>query len=604
MTKRKEGNDNPAWYVEINDQNATLSNFRNEKVADLIKTIKTDSQTQGEILSSFYNIVDVNGHTRKTLENVKKVVDGGAKYTLDPLARDVMAIGILKKENELKEKRVKDVIFRRKKVSGKVVESYNDVEIVQTPDEVCLRYNVQMPDLNAGDWKKIKKLKDIVIKKSKFDPTADEKDMEKKKNEFEVEIKDIIDNSGVQVHENKLDIYTDILLNSMMGYGFLEPLLKDDQLEEIMVLGEKENVMVYHRKHGMCSTNIVFQEDQEIVNIIDRMARNVGRKIDLLNPLLDARLQDGSRVNATIRPITPSGATLTIRKFRLDPMTVIDLINNRTFSLFFAAWLWTITDGLGVEAANVIVSGGTSSGKTTTLNTIASFIPERERVITIEDTLELQLRPHKHWIKMETREANIERVGEVNMNDCLINALRMRPDRIVIGEVRGGEAKTLFTAMNTGHDGCMGTIHANDARETITRLTNPPMNVPLIMLPALDIIIMQNRFKHPTKGNIRRITEVAEVAGMEGKTILTNKTFSYNIKKDELVETGVPSRLMQDMAERLGIKGEAMNMEIEKRSLVLQWLVDNKKRSLDDVKTAVLNYNRGPDEFLSKITSR
>jgi flagellar protein FlaI len=586
MTKGKNGKSTQTGYVDFTNQYATPSSIRDEKVRGLIETIKKDSRIQGEIFSSINNIVDV---------------DGGSKYNLDPLARDAMAMGILKKESELKEKRVNEVIFRRKKVSGKLVESYNDVEIVQTPDEVCLRYNVKMPDLKARDWKNIRKLKENIIERSKFDPTT-VKDIEKKKKEFTEEIRDIISESDVQVHEKKLETYTEILSKSMMGYGFLEPLLEDDQLEEIMVLGEKENVMVYHRKHGMCSTNVVFQEDQEIVNLIDRMAREVGRKIDLLNPLLDARLQDGSRVNATIRPITPSGATLTIRKFRLDPMTVIDLINNRTFSLFFAAWLWTITDGLGVEAANVIVSGGTSSGKTTTLNTIASFIPERERVITIEDTLELQLRPHKHWIKMETREANVERVGEVNMNDCLINALRMRPDRIVIGEVRGDEAKTLFTAMNTGHDGCMGTIHANDARETITRLTNSPMDVPKIMLPALDIIIMQNRFKHPTKGNIRRITEVAEVAGMEGETVLTNKTFIYNIKKDELVETGVPSRLIQDLAERLGIKGEAMNMEIEKRSWVLQWLVDNKKRSLEDVKTAVMNFNRGPDEFLSKIT--
>jgi flagellar protein FlaI len=586
MTKGKSGKSTQTGYVDFTNQYATPSSIRDEKVRGLIETIKKDSRIQGEIFSSINNIVDV---------------DGGSKYNLDPLARDAMAMGILKKESELKEKRVNEVIFRRKKVSGKLVESYNDVEIVQTPDEVCLRYNVKMPDLKARDWKNIRKLKENIIERSKFDPTT-VKDIEKKKKEFTEEIRDIISESDVQVHEKKLETYTEILSKSMMGYGFLEPLLEDDQLEEIMVLGEKENVMVYHRKHGMCSTNVVFQEDQEIVNLIDRMAREVGSNIDLLNPLLDARLQDGSRVNATIRPITPSGATLTIRKFRLDPMTVIDLINNRTFSLFFAAWLWTITDGLGVEAANVIVSGGTSSGKTTTLNTIASFIPERERVITIEDTLELQLRPHKHWIKMETREANVERVGEVNMNDCLINALRMRPDRIVIGEVRGDEAKTLFTAMNTGHDGCMGTIHANDARETITRLTNSPMDVPKIMLPALDIIIMQNRFKHPTKGNIRRITEVAEVAGMEGETVLTNKTFIYNIKKDELVETGVPSRLIQDLAERLGIKGEAMNMEIEKRSWVLQWLVDNKKRSLEDVKTAVMNFNRGPDEFLSKIT--
>jgi flagellar protein FlaI len=281
---------------------------------------------------------------------------------------------------------------------------------------------------------------------------------------------------------------------------------------------------------------------------------------------------------------------------------VIDLINNRTLTTHFAAWLWTAIDGLGIKASSAIVSGGTSSGKTTTLNSLATFIPERERVITIEDTMELQLNPHKHWVQMETRNPNVEGVGKVDMNDCLINALRMRPDRILIGEVRGSEAKTLFTAMNTGHDGCMGTIHANDAKETITRLTNSPMDVPNIMVPALDLIIMQNRFKHPKKGHIRRVTEVAELAGMEGEKVLINKTFKYNIRMDELVDTGTPSRLMQDISERAGITGEEMNMEIENRKAVLQWLIDNKKRSLMDVKMAIMKFNREPENALQQIS--
>ncbi|RMF89286.1 MAG: CpaF family protein, partial [Methanobacteriota archaeon] len=203
---------------------------------------------------------------------------------------------------------------------------------------------------------------------------------------------------------------------------------------------------------------------------------------------------------------------------------------------------------------------------------------------------------------METRPPNTEGVGKVDMNDCVINTLRMRPDRIIVGEVRGPEAKTMFVAMNTGHDGCMGTVHANDAKETVTRLTNPPMEVPLIMIPALDIIIMQNRFKHPTKGNIRRITEVAEIAGMEEDQVLMNRPFKYNSKTDQLEDTGTPSRLMQDLAERAGITGEEMNMEIAKRAMVIKWLVDNKKRSLDEVKSAIMEFNRDQDGFLSKIT--
>jgi flagellar protein FlaI len=604
MSTENQETDNPEKYVELTNQYASLSSIRNEKIKDLIEIISgstKDALTQGEILSSIYNIVEVDSHIKNTLSTVNKAVSRKPKYTLDPLIKDAMAVGILKKESELKKKKVKKAAFKVKKGSGNVVESYGDVEIIRVPTEICLRYNVKMPNLKAEDWKKIKRLKNTVIKESQFDPST-ELDMNKRKKIFANEVKQIIDGGDISVEKHKIDTFIEILTRSMIGYSWLDLLLADEQLEEIMVLGEEKNVQVYHRRHGMCSTNITFEDDEEVINIIARMAREIGRKIDVLNPLLDARLRDGSRVNATIRPITPGGATLTIRKFKLDPLTIVDLINYKTFSAEFAAWLWIAIDGVGVTAASAIVSGGTGSGKTTTLNALATFIPERERVITIEDTMELQLYPHKHWIQMETRMPNVEGVGEVDMNGCLINTLRMRPDRIIVGEVRGPEAKTLFTAMNTGHDGCMGTLHANDAKETITRLTNPPMNVPMIMVPALDIIIMQNRFKHPTKGYVRRITEVAELAGMEGEKVLINWTFKYNVRKDELVETGTPSRLMQDIAEKAGITGTQMNEEIDKKKRVLQWLVDNKKRDLHEVKTIIMNFNRDPEGFLSKIT--
>lgn len=528
-------------------------------------------------------------------------IAGESKYTMDPLARDAMGVGAGRAKEPRPEAKEAEAPLKKPTGPVQVIDSYDGVEIVRTAEEIIPIYNVLMPELKKEDWKKIRKFKDIILKESTFDP-ASIPDPEERKKEFMEEARKIVHAADPSISKDKLSVYTDMLAKSMIGYGLLDPLLADDQLEEVMVIGEKQRVYVAHRKHGMCATNIVFEDDEEVVNIIDRMAREVGRKIDTLNPLLDARLKDGSRVNATIRPITPGGATLTIRKFRADPLTVIDLINYSTFSVDFAAWLWVAIDGLGVKPANAIVAGGTGSGKTTTLNSLATFIPERDRVITIEDTMELQLRPHKHWIQMETRPPNTEGVGKVDMNDCVINTLRMRPDRIIVGEVRGPEAKTMFVAMNTGHDGCMGTVHANDAKETVTRLTNPPMEVPLIMIPALDIIIMQNRFKHPTKGNIRRITEVAEIAGMEEDQVLMNRTFRYNSKTDQLEDTGTPSRLMQDLAERAGITGEEMNMEIAKRAMVIKWLVDNKKRSLDEVKSAIMEFNRDQDGFLSKIT--
>jgi flagellar protein FlaI len=254
-------------------------------------------------------------------------------------------------------------------------------------------------------------------------------------------------------------------MREMIGYGILDTLLKDDKLEEIMVIGPDRPVFIFHRDYEMMTTNIVFGNDAEIYAIIDRIAREVGRRVDIQNPLLDARLPDGSRVNATIRPVSLEGSTLTIRKFREEPFTVVDLISKSTVSVELAAYLWMAVDGLGAKPANILVSGGTGSGKTTTLNVLASFVPASERIITIEDTAELKL-PVEHWIRFETRPPSIEGTGEITMDTLVKNSLRMRPDRIIVGEVRHAEAFTLLTAINTGHDGCMGTVHANSASET------------------------------------------------------------------------------------------------------------------------------------------
>ncbi|KAF5075634.1 Type II/IV secretion system protein [anaerobic digester metagenome] len=385
----------------------------------------------------------------------------------------------------------------------------------------------------------------------------------------------------------------------MLGYGKLDPMIKDDDLEEIMVIGTGKNVFVYHRKLGMMITNVIFDDDAEVKGIIDVIARQVNRRIDQQTPILDARLQDGSRVNATIPPVSADGSTLTIRKFRKDPLTVIDLINFKTMSSHLAGFLWVCTDGLGVKPCNAIIAGGTGSGKTTTLNTVAAFVPPRERIITIEDTLEIQI-PHNHVLRMETRPPNIEGKGELTMDVLVKNSLRQRPDRVIVGEVRGGEAVTLFTALNTGHSG-MGTLHSNTARETITRLVNPPMNVPNIMIPALDFIIMQNRMYRPEGGSIRRITEVAEVVGMEEGNVQLNRVFEWNNVADKVEYVGIASQTLRDIAELRGIGITEIEEEIEKRRLVLEYMADNDIRSIDEVGSFINNYYKDSEEVLDII---
>ena len=396
-----------------------------------------------------------------------------------------------------------------------------------------------------------------------------------------------------------LDQLSHKLLRDLVGYGKIDPLIQDDSLEEIMIIGINKPVFVYHRKYGMMKTNIKFSDEQELRDLIDSIARQINRRIDQESPILDGRLLDGSRINATIPPASADGPSLTIRKFKKDPLTIIDLINSKTISIELAAFFWLCFDGLGVKSANAIISGGTSSGKTTTLNALSAFINPKERIITIEDTLELQI-PHEHVIRMETRPANVENKGELTMNDLVKNSLRQRPDRIIVGEVRAEEAITLFTALNTGHSG-FGTLHSNDARETITRLTNKPMSVPEIMIQAIDFIIMQNRIYTPSGVSYRRISEVAEVVGMEEGVIQLNKIFQWNPEKYMIENVSVSSKTLFQIANLSGKSINELHREIENRQLVLEHMVSHNIRSVEYVNAVLELYYKNPKKVLDRI---
>ena len=389
------------------------------------------------------------------------------------------------------------------------------------------------------------------------------------------------------------------LLQDIVGYGQIDPLIHDDELEEIMIIGINKPIFVYHRKYGMMKTDISYKSSEELLELIDQMARQINRRIDQESPILDGRLPDGSRINATIPPVSADGPSLTIRKFKTDPLTIIDLINFKTISVELAAFFWLCFDGLGVKSANAIISGGTSSGKTTTLNALTALINPKERIITIEDTLELQI-PHEHVIRMETRPSNTENRGELTMNDLVKNSLRQRPDRIIVGEVRADEAITLFTALNTGHSG-FGTLHSNDARETITRLTNEPMSVPEIMITAIDFIIMQNRIYRSDGVSLRRISEVAEVVGIEEGTVQLNKIFEWNPETDRIENISVSSNTLSEIAKLSGNSLNDLYKEIGNRQLVLEHMVNQNIRSVDGVKAVLELYYKDPQKVLNQI---
>jgi pilus assembly protein CpaF len=311
----------------------------------------------------------------------------------------------------------------------------------------------------------------------------------------------------------------------ILGYGPIEPLLKDPTINEVMVNGPRQ---VYVERQGKLElTDIAFQDDDHVMRVIDRIVSPLGRRIDESSPTVDARLPDGSRVNAIIPPIALNGPTLTIRKFSKDPFTVEDLVRFGTFTVEMATFLKAC-----VEARlNIIVSGGTGSGKTTMLNVLSSFIPDDERIITIENAAELQLR-QEHVVRLESRPSNIEGKGEITIRDLVINSLRMRPERIVVGECRGGEALDMLQAMNTGHDGSMTTAHANSPRDSLSRLETmclmAGMDLPVRAIreqiaSAVDLIVQQERLKDGS----RKITFVTEVQGMEGDVIVMQDIFSF-----------------------------------------------------------------------------
>ncbi|MBU2476839.1 Flp pilus assembly complex ATPase component TadA, partial [Candidatus Micrarchaeota archaeon] len=333
--------------------------------------------------------------------------------------------GSEKNKEEAKEEPVaSSVELELDAMDKKEIDSYGEVKVYRVPEKVLLYYVVPVSKPTLGERTVINTIKEAATRLISIAPYKI-RDPEQRRTVYKQRIKEILQASNeLNIPERRFDFYAESVVREMVGYGLIDPLIRDDQLEEIMVIGPRKPVYVFHRRHEMMVTNIEFFSDSEIIDLINRIAREVGRRVDISSPLLDARLADGSRVNATIPPASPSGASLTIRKFRADPYSIIDLIQYGTFDVKSAAFAWLCVDGLGVKPANILITGGTGSGKTTTLNVLASFIPERERIVTIEDTAELSL-PLKHIIRMEARPPGLEGTGEITLDVLTKNSLRM-----------------------------------------------------------------------------------------------------------------------------------------------------------------------------------
>ncbi|MBI4797731.1 MAG: CpaF family protein [Desulfarculus sp.] len=351
--------------------------------------------------------------------------------------------------------------------------------------------------------------------------------------ELETAIRLVLEEEPDPLSAAERDILVREIKNEVLGLGPLEPLLADPTINDILVNGPHK---VYVERRGRLEkVSVRFRDDQHLLKIIDKIATSVGRRIDESSPMVDARLADGSRVNAVIPPLALDGPSLSIRKFAVDPLKVDDLIRIGTITPATAKLMEAIVK----SRQNVSISGGTGTGKTTFLNVMSSFIPAYERIVTIEDSAELQLQ-QDHIVRLETRPPNIEGHGEITLRDLVRNALRMRPDRIVVGEVRGGEALDMMQAMNTGHDGSLTTVHANSPRDALSRLETmmsmagleiPDKAIRQQVASAVHIVIQLARLSDGS----RRLISLSEITGLEGETVSMQEIFRYT-------QTGVDDR--------------------------------------------------------------
>jgi flagellar protein FlaI len=574
-------------------------------LAELIKKVKAEKKQEEqqkkpaaslgeELEKSFRAGEDETAPGEETMEALEEIAgketaaeEAGAS-AIAAEAKGSEAIGAVVAEREATEEAPEKSDVEKeieRAAQKKEITSYGDVKIYQIPGKPLLYYYVPVARPKKAEKTIISTIKEAATRLITISPYRI-REPEQRKAVYKQKILEILRNSPeLHIPERRFEFYAECVVREMVGYGIIDPLVTDDNLEEIMIIGPRKPVYLFHREYEMMTSNIEFYSDQEVIDLINRIARQVGRRVDISSPLLDARLPDGSRVNATIAPASVEGATLTIRKFRKDPYSMIDLISLGTISAEVAGFLWLCVEGMGAKPANILIAGGTSSGKTTTLNCLASFIPERERIITIEDTAELNL-PLKHWIRLEARPPGLEGKGELTLDILTKNSLRMRPDRIIVGEVRHDEAFTLFTALNTGHDGCMGTVHANSPQETIVRVTNPPMSVPEVMLSGLDIIMVEHKIHDKRRGTIRRVTNISEVSGVLLRSPQTQTIFERNPITDVLEKTTAPIKYLKILQDFTGLSRNKIEEEWRERTIFLQQLSARGIRGIAETKKA------------------
>ncbi|MFB6190819.1 MAG: type II/IV secretion system ATPase subunit [Candidatus Nanohaloarchaea archaeon] len=468
------------------------------------------------------------------------------------------------------------------------------VKILDEEEEYVLTYQVQRPEIRTATEAVLSDLKEQVVRE--VDLSTEEfvnaKELENVKQKFRDQAMAQLEEELPATEERVKQILIGNLIHEMLGLGDIELLLNDQHLEEIVINSSQEPAWVYHKELGWMKTDIEFDDEDQIYNYASEIGRRVGKNISSLHPLLDAHLPSGDRTNATLYPISTQGNTITIRKFARDPWTITDFIQNGTITREVAAFLWLCLQ----YELNVIVSGGTGAGKTSLLNVLMPFIPPNQRVLSIEDTREVSLPNFLHWVPLTTREPNPEGKGGVSMLDLLVNALRMRPDRILVGEIRKKQqAEVLFEAMHTGHS-VYSTLHADTAEQTVRRLVNPPIDVPKTMVDAVDVNVVMFRDR---RRNFRRVMEVAEISENEEDEVHANVIYEWQSKEDEVEKKQESQQIYSTLNLHTGMSREEIDKNLEEKKTVLEWMEDKEINEVDTVGKVIAEYYSDPEEIVT-----
>ncbi len=485
-----------------------------------------------------------------------------------------------------------EIVHERKKTSVfrevyPIHEPYVYAAVVTEPNSQRIMYELIEPTLLKEEEKQLKEIKDILVEE--IDVNLKEIGTRKKAEEYlKKKIREIIKDYRLKIEEEAVDKLMYFMIRDFLGYGKIDPLMKDPLIEDISADGVQIPIYVWHRDYESLPTNIIFKDSEELNSFIVRLAYMARKNISLATPILDASLPDGSRIQLTYgKEVTRRGSTFTIRRFRADPLTITDLISLGTLSPEMAAYFWYAIE----NRASILVAGGVASGKTTILNCFSMFIKPGLKLVSVEDTAELNL-PHENWIPSVARtgfgDAG-DKAGAITLFDLLKAAVRQRPDYLLVGEVRGEEAYTLFQAMATGHLG-MGTIHGESASSVIHRLSSEPMNIPKPLLTMIDAIAVQLRTEVDGKPT-RRTRAVTEIVGLDPKTkeLITNEVYRWDARSDTFEFSG-HSHILEEKMQRKGLNENEVRKELHKRRTVLDWMVKKGIRKYPDVVSVIRDY--------------